>query len=561
LGAAFLCSALVAALSGAYAYLVKPVLDEIFINKNEALLLALPLALFAVAVLKSAFSYGQNYLMNYVGNHIVTDIRQELFGRMVRLPVSYHDSNTSGRLVSRVINDVTLMANAIAGVLKDIFQQGLTFLAMLGVIFYQNWKLGSLSLIVIPLAGVTMIRMGKRLRALGKSGQEQMGDMASTLQETLSGIRMVKAYGREAAEAERFKNSNKAFLTTTMKAIQVSSLGSSHIEVIGVVGVAVIIWYGGSLVISGDMTPGAFFSFLTAMFMVFTPLRRLSGSNNTIQQALAAAERVFGVIDLVTEQETDRGQLVMPPIQRSVVYQDVTFLYEGQTVPALSDVDLVIPAGQMVAVVGSSGSGKTTLANLLPRFYHPTAGAVLIDGVDIQSFTLTSLRAQIGIVSQEVVLFDDTVLNNIAFGRQQAAYEDVVQAAKLAYAHEFIERLPQGYATMVGEKGIKLSGGERQRLAIARAILRDPPLLILDEATSALDTESERVVQLALTNLMAHRTTLVIAHRLSTVQRADRIVVLDRGSIVETGTHDELLLRGGHYKRLHALQFQDLPNG
>ncbi len=561
LGAAFVCSALVAALSGAYAWLVKPVLDEIFINKNEALLFVLPLALFAVAVLKSAFSYGQNYLMNYVGNHIVTDIRQELFGKMVRLPVSYHDFNSSGRLVSRVISDVTLMANAIAGVLKDIFQQGLTFLVMLGVIFYQNWKLGGLSLIVIPLAAVTMIRMGKKLRALGKSGQEQMGDMASTLQETLSGIRMVKAYGREVAEAQRFKESNKAFLSTTMKAIQVSSLGSSHIEVIGVVGVALIIWYGGSLVISGDMTPGAFFSFLAAMFMVFTPLRRLSGSNNTIQQALAAAERVFSVIDLQTEQQTDRGQLEMPPIARSVVYQDVTFLYEGQTVPALSDVDLVIQAGQMVAVVGSSGSGKTTLANLLPRFYAPTAGSILIDGVDIQSYTLASLRAQIGIVSQEVVLFDDSVFNNIAFGRQHATEADVVRAAKLAYAHEFIERLPQGYATMVGEKGIKLSGGERQRLAIARAILRDPPLLILDEATSALDTESERVVQLALSNLMAHRTTLVIAHRLSTVQRADRIVVLDRGTIVETGTHDELLLRGGQYKRLHSLQFQDVPNG
>ncbi|HSF70336.1 MAG TPA: lipid A export permease/ATP-binding protein MsbA [Nitrospira sp.] len=561
LGAAFVCSALVAALSGAYAWLVKPVLDEIFINKNETLLLILPLALFAVAIFKSAFSYGQNYLMNYVGNQVITDIRQELFGRMVRLPVQYHDANTSGRLVSRVINDVTLMANAIAGVLKDVFQQGLTFLAMLGVIFYQNWKLGGMSVIVIPLAVVTMMRMGKRLRALGKSGQEQMGDMASTLQETLSGIRVVKAYGRETAEAERFKESNKAFLGTTMKAIQVSSLGSSHIEVIGVVGVAVIIWYGGSLVISGDMTPGAFFSFLAAMFMVFTPLRRLSGSNNTVQQALAAAERVFNVIDLETEQEADRGHLVMPPIARSVVYQDVTFLYESQTVPALSDVDLVIQAGQMVAVVGSSGSGKTTLANLLPRFYTPTAGSVLIDGVDIQSYTLASLRAQIGIVSQEVVLFDDTVFNNIAFGRQNATEAEVVQAAKLAFAHEFIERLPQGYATMVGEKGIKLSGGERQRLAIARAILRDPPLLILDEATSALDTESERVVQLALSNLMEHRTTLVIAHRLSTVQRADRIVVMDRGTIVETGTHDELLLRDGQYKRLHALQFQDVPNG
>jgi subfamily B ATP-binding cassette protein MsbA len=559
--AAFVCSGLVAGFSGAYAWLVKPVLDEIFINKNETLLLVLPLALFAVSVLKSAFSYGQNYLMNYVGNQVITDIRQELFGKLVRLPVTYHDANTSGRLVSRVVNDVTLMANAIAGVLKDVFQQGLTFLAMLGVIFYQNWRLGALSIVIIPLAVVTMLRVGKRLRTLGASGQERMGDMASTLQETLSGIRMVKAYGREEAEAERFKQSNREFLNTTMKAIQVSSLGSSHMEVIGVVGVAAIIWYGGSLVISGEMTPGAFFSFLTAMFMVFTPIRRLSGSNNTIQQALSAAERVFSVIDLRTEQENDRGRMAMPPITRSVVYQDVTFLYEGQTVPALSDIDLVIPAGEMVALVGSSGSGKTTLANLLPRFYEPTAGRVLIDGVDIQSLTLASLRAQIGIVSQDVVLFDDTVLNNIAFGRQGANEADIIQAAKSAYAHDFIERLPQGYRTMVGERGVKLSGGERQRLAIARAILRDPPLLILDEATSALDTESERVVQLALSNLMEHRTTLVIAHRLSTIQRADRIIVLNRGTIVEMGTHDELLLRDGHYKRLHAMQFQDVPNG
>jgi len=558
--AAFVCSGMVAASSGTYAWLVKPVLDEIFINRNEALLLALPLALFAVSVVKSAFSYGQNYLMNYVGNQVITDIRQELFGKLIRLPVKYHDANTSGRLVSRVINDVTVMANAIAGVLKDVFQQGLTFLAMLGVIFYQNWRLGGLSVIVIPLAVLTMTRMGKRLRALATSGQERMGDMASTLQETLSGIRMVKAYGREEDEGERFKESNKAFFNTRMKAIQVASLGSSHMEVIGVVGVAAIIWYGGSLVISGDMTPGAFFSFLTAMFMAYTPIRRLSGSNNEIQQALAAAERVFSVIDLQTEQELDRGRIAMPPIRQSVLYQDVTFLYEGQTVPAVSDIDLEIKAGEMVALVGGSGSGKTTLANLLPRFYEPTAGRLLIDGVDIQSFTLASLRAQIGIVSQDVVLFDDTVLNNISFGRKGAAEADIVQAANLAYAHEFIERLPQSYRTMIGEKGVKLSGGERQRLAIARAILRDPPLLILDEATSALDTESERVVQLALSNLMEHRTTLVIAHRLSTIQRADRIVVLNRGTIVEMGTHDELLLRGGHYKRLHAMQFQDVPN-
>lgn len=558
--AAFVCSALVAAFSGAYAWLVKPVLDEIFINRNEGLLLLLPLALFLVSVLKSAFNYGQNYLMNYVGNQVITDIRQELFGKLIRLPVGYHDTNASGRLVSRVVNDVTLMANAVAGVLKDVFQQGLTFLAMLGVIFYQNWQLAGLSVVIIPLAVVTMVRMGKRLRSLAASGQERMGDMASTLQETLSGIRMVKAYGREEAEAERFKQSNKAFLNTTMKAIQVSSLGSSHMEVIGVVGVAAIIWYGGYLVINGSMTPGAFFSFLTAMFMAYTPIRKLSGSNNTIQQALAAAERVFSVIDLKTEQEEDRGQLTLPPISSSVTFQDVTFHYEGQSLPALIDVDLTIRAGEMVAVVGSSGSGKTTLVNLLPRFYEPTAGRILVDGIDIQSYTLSSLRAQIGIVSQDVVLFDDSIRNNIAFGRPNATDEDIVQAAKQAYAHDFVEHLPQQYGTVVGEKGVKLSGGERQRIAIARAILRDPPLLILDEATSALDTESERVVQLALGNLMQNRTTVVIAHRLSTIQRADRIVVLDRGTIVEVGTHEELLRRGGQYKRLHAMQFQDVTH-
>ncbi len=558
LGAAFICAIVVAGLSAAYAWLVRPVLDGLFISRDERLLVVLPLAILAVAVLKGIFNYGQNYLMNYVGNQVIGDIREQLFTKLVHLPVRFHDTNTSGRLVSRVINDVSLMANAIAGVLKDIFQQGLTFLAMIGVIVYQNWKLAMISIVVVPLAVVTMVRMGQRLRKLATRGQERMGDMASTLQEALAGIRMVKSFGREEEEAKRFRRSNDAFIHTTMKAIQVSSVGSSHMEVIGVLGVAGIIWYGGYLVIHDEMTPGAFFSFLAAMFMAYAPIRRLSGANNTVQQALAAAERVFEVLDLQTEQESNAGTKEIPAISRSIEFRGVSFRYEGHAMVALNKIDLTIRAGEVLAFVGSSGSGKTTLVSLLPRYYEPTEGQILIDGVDLRDCTLRSVRAQIGIVSQEVVLFDDTIRNNIGYGRTGATPAEVEEAARLAFAHEFIDKLPQGYETVIGERGLKLSGGERQRLAIARAILRDPPILILDEATSALDTQSERIVQMALANLMKNRTTLVVAHRLSTIQNADRIVVLDRGTVVEVGSHEELLRKGGMYKKLHSLQFADM---
>ncbi len=553
---AFVCSGLVAVLTGAYAWLVRPVLDGIFIEKNGDLLLVLPLALLGVAVLKALFSYGQTYLMAYVGNRVVADIRQELFHHLMRLPVGFHDANTSGRLVSRVVNDVGLMASAASSVVKDIFQNALTFLAMVGVIVYQNWKLAGLSIIVIPLSAMTMVRMGQRLRRLATRGQERMGDMASTLQETLAGIRIVKAFGREEVEAERFKEFNRAFLSTTLKSNQVWSIGSSHMEVIGVIGVATIIWYGGSLVIQGTMTPGAFFSFLAAMFMAYTPIRKLSGANNLIQQALAAAERVYEVLDLKTEQSQDHGSVLLTGINDTIEFQGVSLRYESHAVPALAGINLSIKAGEVVAFVGSSGSGKTTLVNLLPRFYEPTAGQILLDGTPLTSYNLQSLRAHIGIVSQEVLLFDDTIRSNIAFGRAGATHRDIEQAATLAYAHDFILRLPEAYDTVIGERGVKLSGGERQRLAIARAILRDPPLLILDEATSALDTESERIVQLALSNVMKNRTTLVIAHRLSTIHNADRIVVLDRGTTVEVGSHEELLRQGGLYRRLYAMQFQ-----
>ena len=555
--AAFVCSGLVAGLTGAYAWMVRPVLDGIFISKDEFLLTVLPIVILGVAVFKAGFSYGQSYLMNYVGNHVIADVREELFLQLMRLPAGYHDANTSGRLMSRVINDVNLMASAVAGVLKDLFQQGLTFVAMMGIIFYQNWKLAAVSLVVVPMSFYTVTQMGRRLRGLATRGQEKIGDMASALQEALTGIRVVKTFGREEAEGARFQHSNRAYLRATMKGVQVSSLVSSHMEVIGVLGVAMIIWYGGYLVIDGEMTPGAFFSFLAAMFMAYTPIRRLAGANNTIQQALSAAERVFGVLDLENERDRDQGLRELSPITRSLEFRGVTFQYDGTEQPALRDINLSMSAGEVVALVGSSGSGKTTLANLVPRFYEPTRGMILLDGQNTREGTLKSLRRQIGIVSQDTVLFDETVRNNIAYGKLDAAEHELVEAAQAAYAHDFIQRLPDGYDTVIGENGVKLSGGERQRLAIARAILRDPPILILDEATSSLDSESERIVQLALSNLMRNRTTLVIAHRLSTVQNADRIIVLDRGRIVETGSHEELLRNGGRYQRLHAIQFQN----
>jgi len=555
--AAAVCSGLLAALTGAYAWLVRPALDEIFINRNPTWLILLPVALMAVSVLKGFASYGQTYLMVYVGSRVVTDIRQKLFSHLMRLPVGFHLKNPSSRMMSRVLNDVNWIQNAVSGVVKDFFQQSLTFLVLFGVVFYQNWQLTLLSSVVIPLSVYPMVRFGNRLRRIATIGQERTADMATALQETLTGIRIVKGFTQESAEDRRFSRHNEAYFRAGMKSTQVSAITSPVLEAIGVIGVAGIIWYGGSQVIRGTMTPGTFFSFLTAMFLMYSPIKRLASSNMTIQQALSATERVFAVLDVETEAATDTGGQGLDGVRSSIELRGVSFRYDGVETWALRDLSLTVRAGEVLALVGSSGAGKTTLVNLIPRFYDPTEGAILIDNVDLREIRLAALRRQIGIVSQETLLFDDTVRNNIAYGKDEINDEAVMEAGRAAYAHEFILKLPNGYDTLIGENGVKLSGGERQRLAIARALLRNPPILILDEATSSLDTESERMVQMALANLMKDRTTFVIAHRLSTVQRADRIVVLAGGRVVEIGRHDDLLARGGTYQRLYQMQFQN----
>ncbi len=557
--AACVCAAGVAGMSGLYAWLVQPVLDEIFIAKDQLLLMVLPLVILGAAALKGVFSYGQAYLMSYVGHRVVAEIRQKLFGHFLRLPLTFHHKHSSGRLVARVINDVNEMANAIPNVIKDLLQQGLTCLALTGVAFYQNWKLATALILVMPVSTYAIVKIGKRLRKLAARGQESMGDMASTLKEAFAGIRMVKAYGGEPIEQQRFSRGNAAYLRAVMKSAQLAALSSPLLEVIGISGIAFIVWYGGLLVIDGQMKPGEFFSFLAAMFLAYRPVKRLAGANVLIQQAIAAANRVFEMLDRDHEFIHDHGRVELPAISRSLEFRDVSFYYEGSDEAAIEHVHLTVEFGEVVALVGKSGSGKSTLMSLVPRLHDHSEGRILIDGRDIRDVTLTSLRAQMAIVSQETVLFDDTVRANIAYGRSEASEEEIIQAARAAHAWEFIEELPEGLNTLIGENGVNLSGGQRQRLAIARAMLRNPSLLILDEATSALDTESERNVQAALAELMKNRTTLVIAHRLSTVQHADRIIVLDEGRIVEEGIHHELLRRNGVYTRLYQTQFHDVP--
>jgi ATP-binding cassette, subfamily B, bacterial MsbA len=554
---AVVCAVLVSLLTATYAYLVKPVLDEIFLNKDTGMLAILPLVVLGASVLKGGATYGRAYLMRFVANRIIRDIREQLYQHLLVMPLGFFNRYSTGKLMSRVLNDVTMVQTLISNVVKDLFQQVFTLMFLIIVLFYQNWTLALMAVVVLPLAYYPIKRFGRRLRRISLARQEKMADLSGLLQETFSGIRIVKGFTGEDYEAERFKTRNRDYFRKTMKTVRISEMAPFLMEIIGAFGAALIIWTGGYQVVQGTMSPGAFFSFLAACWLMYAPARHITRAHNTIQISLAGVDRVFAMLDTRTEKYLEEGKKDLAPFQRDIQFQDLTFYYEGSRDPALEKVSFTVKAGELVALVGMSGAGKTTLVNLIPRFFDVSAGSILVDGVNIREVTLASLRSQTGIVSQDTVLFDDTVTNNIAYGARNASTENIIHAAKAAYAHSFIEKLPESYQTVIGEQGFRLSGGERQRLAIARAILKNPPILILDEATSNLDAESEVMIQKALAHLFKGRTTFVIAHRLSTVMNAHRILVIEHGHVVETGQHEELLKQGGLYRRLYDLQFRD----
>jgi subfamily B ATP-binding cassette protein MsbA len=557
---AFGAMGIVAGATAANAWMMQPLMDKVFVERNETLLLLIPAAVIALALIKGFAGYAQSVWMTTIGQRIVADIQLKLFGRLMRADLAYFHANPAGTLISRFITDAGLLRGCATNIMAGIGKEAVTAIFLVALMFYQDWLLAILASIAFPIAFRPMQRIGKRMRRVSANTQVETGQFMTLLNQTFQGARYVKAYSMEAYEMSRAQRLIESLYRLVEKAQRVRSISSPMMEALGGIAVALVILYGGHQVLSGARSPGAFFSFIAALLLAYQPLKTLAGLNASLQEGLAAAQRLFTVIDIEPEIFDREGAAPLHVAGGEVCFDDVRFSY-GAGAQALRGVTMEVPAGKTVALVGASGAGKSTIMNLIPRFYDVDAGAVLIDGQDVRNVTLGSLRAAIGLVSQEVSLFDDTVRANIAYGRFGAGEDEIIAAAKAAAADEFIRALPQGYDTMVGEHGVKLSGGQRQRLSIARAMLKNAPILLLDEATSALDTESERQVQGALKALMHGRTTLVIAHRLSTVIEADIIYVVDNGRVVERGSHDELLRRDGTYARLHALQFLGRDNG
>lgn len=552
---AILCTCMASACNLYLPWIIKDVVDKVLVQKDTFMLYVIAVSIVVIFIIRGLFFYGQSYLMSWVGQKVVIDIRGEVFRKLQRLSLAFYDKNKTGTIMSYVTNDVAALQTAMVEKAVELVTEGLVLVGSIAAMLWLDWKLTLFTFCTFPVVLWFMDYFGKKIRKNGGEIQACTAELTSVLQETVSSARVIKSFVREDYEINRFDNQNKENFYANMKNIKLNALLTPTVEFVAAVGVTVVMWYGGRSVINGDITAGALVAFLVYAVNIANPIKRLTKVAASIQKALAAGDRVFGILDLPEAIKEAPNAKVLPPVNGKVEFDNVKFAYNPEE-EVLGGLSFTVNPGEVVAIVGPSGAGKSTIASLLPRFYDVSGGDIRIDGYSIKDITLDSLRGQVGIVPQETMLFNGSVYDNILYGRLDATPEEVREAAKAANADEFISQLPQGYDTMLGDRGVNISGGQRQRISIARAILKNPRILILDEATSALDTESERVVQEALDRLMIGRTSFVIAHRLSTIKNADKILVLEHGALVESGTHDELIAKNGLYAHLYQIQYR-----